>query len=485
MLDSEVREVLSHIGASSDEIEIAITNFLKVESLWDALSTPREIYRYINLLTYTFQLIKNSSLLNEVNKLDVMLLSLLQFISPAWYKVLRDRNDKLLDYNSNSGRYYLNADRVEAFYTQATHNMLRQALKHRNRKERQTEQKNATPTLSSIREEVQLDPFNALKGIIFQLFGSSTDSKKADRICYEKEYFKYFAGHYKKDEMSSSKAFSLLELKPSQFDKELAAINSETSIKSFIHKALIYVSEGRYNDRVDILKKLLKLAEKCFSSENVSMETLYRGSELESVVFNLFMRLEKSEEALEDSLRAEKDSLLQLIGDDSRFDFLSMFLKTWSIDENWHFVYGDDLPIEMREFLIERFISEKVKVSPFADETVRLMPYIRNMYPVLWEERFKDHVRRGDEPLAWLYNMITVNSKGEIVWNLRYIYALGDNIVNLKIFASELLGDSNEIEQGVLADMGVLNVGVNGKSLTESRHPFVAAAMNWHRTKKL
>ena len=485
ILIDRLMSLLKDYSVNSNVVASHIETLLSVESIWDVFYTPRDVYRFINLYSYSLEILRQTKLIDDINMPDLMLLSLIQFISPEWYKALRDRNDKLLNYNTTRGRFFFNKDKVKAFYTRSVIEVQKQVLERNNYKTKsQEDHDNTTGSLETILQSIKADPFNALKDIVYKLFGSETDVRDTDRICYKNEYFKYFAGHYRINEVSTAEAFSVLGLSLEEYSSYLSEM-TDVQIEPFLHKMLMYVEERQYHNRIDVLIKLLKLAEKHFSLTKASISSLFHNSMEEQVVFGLFVSNTPSDSPLPNNLKEEKDALLQLYTNDNRFQLLSLVLKSIKKQMGqFHFVYGDQLAVEIQEFLINRFIDEKLRISPFSKETISIIPYMREMYPVFWDEAFSQCVRSSSEPMEYIYNLITVSeTTRQIVWNQEYINALDDNgaIPGLKLFAQKLVGDI--IEPEIAADMDTLDVGRSSK-LDEELHPFIKAAMNWHRSRK-
>lgn len=481
ILKNRLSTLLRDFDAKESDIVLHIGLFQNVESLWDVLCTPRDINRYINLVTYSLELLRANGCLDEVNKLDVLFLSLVQFISPEWYKVLRDRNDKLLDYNTTRGRYFLNNNKIRAFYTESVNRIINDSLKH-NINGLDSGDDTSDPTLKSVIQGAQMDPYNALKDVIYKMFGSISDYKEPDRICHKNEFFKYFSGHYRIGEFSSAEAFAYIKVPLGDFGSVLKGLSTKAQTESFLHKILLYVEEGECQDKVDLLKKLFLLTEKHFSFTRASAFELFKYSIEEQILFGLFLSNSAIDLPLSAPLREEKERFVGLVSKDNRFKLLSLMLTSLINQMNQsHFVYGDELPVNLREYLIQRFIQEKLNTSPFKKETLEIIPFLRMMSHVSWDEAFKQHVRSTNDPSAFIYNIVMLNNSGRIVWNQDYLHCFNEDgrIVGLKRFAINLVGDIFAPE--VTADMDTLDVGGRDSNLVEANHPFIKAAMDWHR----
>lgn len=477
VLENKLTETLLAFGYEPALIQECIEAICHVESIRDVFITPRDINRFINLVSYTLDLMQSGGLLKEVNVIDLLYITLVQFISPEWYKVLKDRNDKILRYRIETGRFSVRGFLLSAFYTQS------QVAAIGNREESKQKElkreKKASPALEDVISDAKPDPLNALKSIIYTLFAVDTDTKTPERICYKNEYFKYFAGHYRSEEYSTAEAFALIEASTNSFSDEVASIRTSARAESLLHKMLLYLSEDLIKDRVEYLQKLMSIAEKSYSyNPRVTLDTQYKISTEKLIVSNLFLSWDKPVEDLSEELNSESSRLVKFVSEDKRYAHLALILKTLNARDGLHFVYGDEMPAQLREMLIDSFLQDLGK-QPFSKDLLNNLPYLREMYRVYWEENFRSFVQKSPDPLSWVYRMITVNKEGKIVWDKSFINAVAENTSNLRTYATQGLGIT--VPGDVLEDMGSITVGNDQIRLTEDSHPFVKAAMDWHR----
>ena len=482
ILQSRLEVLLYKYGVDSGTITKCIDEIKKIESIWDVFSTPRDVFRYVNLLSYTLEILKETGVINDINKLDVVLLTIVHFISPEWYKVLRDRNDKLLSFNRLRGRYYLNDEKVNALITQSVRNNLNKVQEEKTKNAGQKD-KNQNTDLNSIYEEIKIDPLDALKDVIYKLFGRRVEFKTPERICYKNEYYKYFSGHYKENEISTAEAFEYIDASIDDFKSFLITLNTHEKMQSLLHKMLLYVEEGHTKNRVSVFKKLLEIASVDFAvtSRNVDVSSLYRNSVEEQIVLDLFLTRSANVETLSEKFTTETTELKRLYSEDERFVLLSVVIVSLKKNrEPYQFVYGNRCFEDLQEVLIKRFIEVKLRTDPFADDTIETIPYLWDMYHVLWEEQFYKHIENSPNPMAFIYNLIK-DDGGKLSWNRKYLKALvpSGSIPNLQKFSLKLVGCLPN--QDVADDMANLPVGRDDRYLTEENHPFVKAAMDWHR----
>lgn len=476
LLSESLVKVLKEYSIQDSKIRDCTQFVSKIESIQDVFTTPRDIYRFINLVSYSLDLLRKGGLLKEVNVLDVLLITLVQFISPEWHKVLRDRNDKLLDYDLSTGRYVLNKNRIPYFYSRSVLESLKAAEEKRTLKVERINP-NAESKLSDVISTTKRDPMNALKDIVLGMFGSSTDTKTPERICYKNEYFKYFAGHYRNNELTTAESFAYINSSYSEFERTIKGFNKEKAI-SLIHKIRLYVDENNDYNRVDILQKIMKVAQKSYSFTDVSVSALYHNSVEERIVRSIFLSTERSKGKLDERLRKEKAELVAFLNGDTRYSFISAVLKSMRISDGFHFVYGDDVPVTLQEALISRFIYKELKQTHIKDSIIRTIPDLRNMYAVYWEESFKKFIKESKDPMPWFYRFI-IKRKNKIEWNNTYIDTVFPSVSDCQdlIWA---LSDS-QISPETKQDLIGLLIYTNATTLSEDAHPFISEAMDWHR----
>ncbi len=149
-----------------------------------------------------------------------------------------------------------------------------------------------------------------------------------------------------------------------------------------------------------------------------------------------------------------------------------------SDDRNMSYVYGQEMFLELRESLIQRFIEKELTVNPFEREKIMAIPLLRDVYRVYWDEHFKEYVRNSSEPLAWLYRLLKP-SGDSLEWN----YVVYNNLVRegvLDSYAIDSLG--LDLPQEIIQDLAQISGAHNGTALSKinfNHHPFLVVAKKW------
>ena len=107
LLREQITSTIKSYYGDSYTMEIVESKFMSTNYIQNVFSNPRDVYRYINLLTYTLDLFKRYGILYEVFVPDLLKLLTIQFICPNVYKILRDEMDMLLAIRGDDGRVHL------------------------------------------------------------------------------------------------------------------------------------------------------------------------------------------------------------------------------------------------------------------------------------------------------------------------------------------------------------------------------------------
>ena len=472
ILRYKLENILKELVELNVDVYRCAQSIVNLESIRDVFITPRDVYRFINLLSYTFDLMKKSEILKEVNAMDVILITLIQFISPEWYKVLRDRNDKILNYNISNGRYSLKDGWASVF----NNDSIQDASKSNNGAVNNSE---LNVSFNELIVKTQRDPMNALKSIILNMF-SSNDSKIKDRICYRSEYFKYFAGHYRNNELTTAEAFAFINSSYTNFSKEMGGVLHEDKVSSFLHKMSLFVEENVDKDRVDLLKKTMKAAQRKYHFHpNDSISILYPNSIEEQIIKKLFITTGNNSNLLTDTIiRNGRKGLEDMITGDTRYPFLCLVLGSFVVMNDYHFVYGDDFPLHLKTKLIDTFINKELKQNKKILGSICIIPYLRDLYPVYWEQSFRDFILESPEPLPWIY-LIIKRDKDTTIWDNDYIHSVfKDDTEYMKI--SKELYDKNKMSSDIYSDL--INLFRTRFGIFQTtKHPFIDASLEWQR----
>ena len=464
--------------------------FLSATYTHIVFNNPRDVYRYINLLTYTLDLFKRYGVQAEVYLPDLLKLLLIQFISPMVYKILRDEMDLLLNVRGYDGRIHLKDGYKDIIISRQVKRQLQevisQAKQLKNEKQAELEDKKVEVddlTLFGIPAEERPNKEDVVSELLRDLFYDTHNFQVKSRICYMGEYFKFFAGKYSKNELSAQYVNELMDLSSDMaFEERVNQTVQQGKAEFLIHKLKQYIEDETITKDIPIvLKRCISIQDAVYrywaQKQNfvASPKDYCQIGHFRPVYANLL--LVDNRNVINEKQEIER--IKAIYAENTQYAWLaSSLILPISDDRNTSYVYGQKLFLDLRESLIRRFINEEMADEPFTQEKIAAIPMLRNVYQVYWEEWFKEYVRNCPEPMAWLY--ILLKPSGEsLVWNYNvYSNLVGDDV--LDSYAKDSLG--LELSQELRQDLAQISGMHYGAALTTTNfnhHPFLIAAKKW------
>lgn len=490
LLKEQIVKTLNIFYGESFSVSSIEKGFLSAQYIQTIFFSPRDIYRYINLLTYTLDLFKRYGVLAEVYLPDLLKLLLIQFVSPMVYKILRDEMDLLLNVRNYDGRIHLKEGYKDIIISRQFKRQLQEVIelaKQRNNEKQEKTNDNTDEfdelTLFGIPAQERPNKEDIVSELLRDLFYDTHNFQIKSRICYLGEYFKFFAGKYSKSELSAQYMKGLMELSSeSEFEESVYQTVKQGKAEFLIHKLKQYIEDE------SITKDIPSVLKRCVTIEDVVYRDWAQRQELANnpidyyqigqfrPVYSNLLLVNYGDVITE---KREIEKIKAFYAENTHYAWLaSSLILPISDDRNRSFVYGQKLHLELREGLIRRFIDEEMADKPFAQEKIAAIPMLRNMYQVYWEERFKEYVRNCPEPMAWLYILLKP-SGDSLAWNYNvYSNLVGDGV--LDSYAKDSLG--LELSQELRQDLTQISGMHYGASLTATNfehYPFLVSAKKW------
>ena len=463
--------------------------FLANQYIQYVFQSPRDIYRFINLLNYTLDLFKRYEVLEEVYVPDLLKLLLIQFISPTVYKILRDEMDLLLDVRGDDGRVHLKKGFKDIIVS-------RQYKKHVHEVESMARKRNGEITAGPDNEDMVEDAQSLFEipaherpnkedivsDLLRDLFYDTMNFQGKSRICYLGEYFKFFAGKYSKSELSGKFMKGMMGLQSElDFEKTMNKEVEQGKSDFLVHKLKQYIEdEVIIKDIPTVLRRCITIEDAVYrdwtqrQSYSKSPKLFYEIGQFRPVYSNLLVVDNGS--VISDGEEIER--FKAIYAENRHYAWLASSLRVPVYeDRSLSFVYGQELHRELKEGLIRRFIAEELSEKPFEREKIEAIPMLRDMYRVYWEEQFKEYVKKSPEPMAWLYMLL--RPSGDLLqWDYNaYSNLVGDGL--LDYYAKDSLG--LEFPSEICEDLA--KIGVNhSTALTATNfghHPFLVEAKKW------
>lgn len=465
---------------------------LTAQIVQNVFRSPRDVYRFINLLTYSLDLFKRYGILEDVNVQDLLKLLLIQFISPVVYKILRDEMDLLLDIRGNDGRVHLKEGYKDVIISRQFKRQLQDVLsrvKQRNPDVQDEPVENDVEaedlTLFDIPAQERPSNEDIVSELLRDMFYDTLNYRSKDRICFISEYFKFFAGKYSKQELSLQYMKDLMEVSSDAvFDDTMGKAIIQGKSEFLIHKLKQYIEDERIGKDIPlVLQRCIKIQDAVYRDWAQSYTSANSPKD-----FNLigYFRPVYSNLLLTDKRNVvtdieEIERIKALYADNKSYPWLasSLCLKQYLSEErDVTFVYGQDVFLELRESLIRRFITVELAQKPFEKEKIEAIPLLRDIYNVYWDEQFKEYIKRYSEPMEWLY--ILLKPSGDtLCWNrLYYDNLVGDGM--LDYYAQDYWGlDLSKELKDDLAQVSGRNNEASFTATNFGHHPFLVAAKKW------
>lgn len=493
LLSSQIASTLQAYYSDVQTISLK-DEVLSPRNLQTVFKTPRDVYRYINLLSYSLDLFKSYDIIEEVYVPDLLRLLLIQFISPTVYKIFRDEMNLLLDVRAEGGRISLKNEyegiirsRLSKKDLQDVVEIIKNSKKLQNAsKEPENQESEEGKSLFGVIAQERPSKEDILSDLLNDLFPDVQGCSEKNRICYIGEYFKFFAGKYSKDEVSYQYMKNLIgSSNEAFFEKTMGSAILQGKSDFLFHKLEQYIEDA------EIEKDIPKILQRCIKIQ----DSLYRYWEGTQTYFKSpknFCQVNRFKSIYMKLLLVNDEDMVTDIEEIERFKSIYATNKqycwlasslSFPIINECTFVYGNELLSNMKERLIQRFIKEELADNPFVKEKLEVIPLLRSMYPAYWDEHFKRYVKKSSDPNAWLYELF--EPAGNLLKRNHIAY---NNLVDnrtLDSYAKDVLG--LDLPEEIIHDLVEISGFQEDAAFNVnrfSRHPFLIAAKKWWDAKE-
>lgn len=390
------------------EDENIVTEFFRKKCVKNSMQTIRDVCRYCNILSFEIDLLKRSGTIAEINMIDMMLLTLLRYMSDSIYRVLRDHDAYVLE--AKAGQLTLNAyfkDIIHKKYADVTENTIarteRQNIIPRQKCEAFYEAINKS--IPSLEDKISL--------ILEDLFQDSSLNTKYS-ISKVANYFKYFAGRIAQDEIMYAEVYEMIELSHDDFDNRLNKICTEGKFHSFQLKINDYFKNHELCS-LSILQNLASIWDKMkysYINPNGLLNAFDMFSfDMRYLVFCVFSQKvddqNKNNAILEEWFNTEKN-----------LEFLVLTLCTLR-DVSSLIISQEQMKI-YSDVVIKRFIDEQISKGPFVEKTIE---QYYNYGRLLWFSHLKEYIASlsQQEKDEWIRRVVYKDQNNKWQWNLKLI----------------------------------------------------------------
>ena len=432
--------------------------------LCDIFHQPRDVYRYLNMLSFELDNLNNEIRLrhsnvesigdNDICLKDLMKVLIIRYLMPEIYKIFRDNNDNYFLDLQKDGKLVLANEYSSYFNNQFSRRYdgrVKLDYSLFDFAERDTTNNDIRDGVSSF-EEIIKKNVPQREEIVLSIFRDLWSTNRPidndlPSINKHEEFFRYFSGRWERDKVSIYEAKAKMMMPAfegnescEEFKIWLDDIASNNKMESLIHKTSDIV-----NGRLDITRQFdlfvniftcIRKQIEIGGNSKKSIQDYYK--EWDKIIIRL---LRKEQEPPEDYYQ----QFCSLFAKSNEFELCSLLLMSIndqiiSYNEykgrNSHIVpciFTVEQHKELSKLLIDRFFSEIVIVNPYDINTLERHFYCRMANVRYWETKFHEYLKGLDCPLVWLYGAFYWYEKEQIFfWNdnvINYIYNY-DNIVS-------------------------------------------------------
>lgn len=441
--------------------------------------TRRDVIRFQNLLSFSLDMVKSNGVIEDYNILDYTRIVLLEYLDSDWYKLFRDHPDKMLSEEEN-GKYSIKKEYSKVFVDKEFVHQFDDFKIHLI--ETHKIDSSVAPesieykTLHDARENALPTNNDIVASLIWELF-SGTNDGDTSHVFYKYEYFKYFAGHYRKGEFSDSDAMAIMNLPEDDYSTKVCEIVEHDCQEEFIHKIGHYIKTSG-SPRIDTLRKLVFLLDAYYrqsAQENsyISIADIYTRSGIEGAIMKLYMNSSSQRYV---ATKEEIDAHAFYFNTDSRYTHIGLILKSLYYNDSFDPIFAPKVIVEWRTQLIKRFVQEQLTPYPFSIESLQAIPVLVRLYEVCWTEEFEVYIKNNDCAEQWAYSLIKPSGES-YSWNRDVYFNIAPEGFLLSWFIDPI---SKFLSSDIVLDLKSLQIGGSPSTSKIKDHPYLSAAILWH-----
>lgn len=452
-----------------------INNFCNLKYIQFMIQTPRDIYRYCNMLAFDLEVFRNADLRQQTNILkeiyypDLMVLTLLRYTSDGIYKLLRDRDEYILTMKSY-GQLYLHEnyqDIIGKMY--GIEEVVESVLNEKIQKKR-----NVCKTIDEATTKTLPEYDILIASLLENLFPNSNNVSQYS-IAMAGEYYKYFAGRCAKTEMTGAEVHNVISLAHDEFDRKIREIIKHEKYEHFKIKLSNYFLTQTIST-IDVLHNLSCIwhyEKKMNSDKLINHSTLFE-TKIQQYVYNIFFFRK------DDSLQTRNivsNIMKKWINQEPDLEFAALLLSVLIHRTYDEIILSKDTLKTCCEMVVNRFIEEQISKNPFSQEVVEQYYSFGMLTRKYWYSKLQKYINDSSfrNQLNWMCNIIRKNND-TWEWNRELIKGINSiNGLNLDSYFS-LLGI--EILPELKNSMESLNLGIPLEE--QKNNPFIQILIRHH-----
>ena len=396
----------------SKEFEI-----LKKEPILDTcFNDIRDVKRFVNQLIMYLESLGN----NDYNLYDATLLTLLQYKSSELYKLLRDRDNILLQTK------YQGTDCILELKDDPVSEKEQREFVHMMYEDKKTTTQGQEEPISELSERHGKNkPYrneHLGENILNVLFGSNTSNGEFT-IKRANNFFLYFSGREHSKSITKAEASAIISLDMVSYKTAVDKLFQQGKSDAFLHEIAYIISNAKESDILDIIRKIFYFQYKQYDYTSIEQRrerSWYAVSIQSQNLFSILYVL-MGDSAPRQYRRKDKPfpNLTSIINDEP-LDYvieLVSILDTNIVD----FEYQREVIDGWIQTVYKRFFTENLlQQDIFTDDNLRIMIYFREglfSYQNEWDESFSKYLSSDKSIICLWISHIINDYGGRYEWN--------------------------------------------------------------------
>lgn len=443
ILQKELDGILRKYGYTPKVVSTSLIMLLQIPHLNKIFANLRDVYRFLNVYTSSLDLLRSNNNLFNIDPHELFCLTIIRHLRIDIYKILRDRNDELLEvvFQGNDSYHRMKPDaNIAKIQKDKRMRHISQARGNITSPEELNRQRDAEEkrTLDEALKMTEISSDIIVSALLDRLFGNPRP-KGVFSICRSNVYFLYFTGCFESTKLSTAESVYIINMSQEEYENKLNQLLKTNHLNSFRYNFTYAYSKSKI-DREEAMKKfyiLQKIQYQHRKNNDSSILELFEefiNRNHESFMAFLFElygnHIAHNDTEFQNSIKAQLEAYCKTESD------LHMLILAFSIISSQLSSYclGRDFLERMFNLLSDRLICEKMtkdhvnQVEPTTFETIRLIKD-EFTYKDKWLEKFESFL---DEDVSrcrqWLGYMVDILPNGNIDWNYHHHDAvLGEN----------------------------------------------------------
>ena len=354
MFEEKLLEIFKQYESkSSENLLKSVRSIFGNKRNWSQMfENIRDMKRFFNVYSLAIDFyIKNNNntsdfnLGDDIDLSDLFAIELIKYLSEPIYKILRDRDDLILELKQPQFEQEMRCclkdeyKKIVGKYTglsKETKKAIKNFVNEKNNgigvKNQAKEEEKSIKENDDIQTLIGKDKSEYLDESICLLLNFLFPEKltaKESRLCFPDAYFRYFLYRYKNNQMTVNEANSVFNLDIKEYKKRIQKIFKEGKQDSFIHKIKFIKNDGHTD--IDIVPKLFYFIEEACKKMSFEPYLLTAQKEINICgTYNIFSLLfnwyDKSNYNEEEKIAELKTNMNIFILKDEHVNLLFLFL---------------------------------------------------------------------------------------------------------------------------------------------------------------